>query len=106
MSHGRYGFRIAGLLPAVLVGSVTALAAGTSAGRMAQAAPAKPRVAVVSVTADQLSAEVRAKIDAAVAGGLAASGAEVVDSATTMKRISSKGLRDCDTSTCRMAIAE
>src|SRR5438128_249143 len=106
MPHRTYGSGIAGFLPAILVGTVTALAAGTGAGRIAQAAPAKPRVAVIPVTAEQLSAEVRAKIDAAVAGGLAASGAEVVDSATTIKRISAKGLRGCDTSTCRIAIAE
>jgi len=106
MAHSRYGFGIAGLLPAVLLGSVSALAVAAGASRIAQAAPAKPRIAVISIAAEQLSAEVRARIDAAVAGGLAASGADVVDSMTTMKRISAKGLRGCDTSTCRTAIAE
>ena len=101
-----YGFRIAGLLPAVLLGSFGPQALGTGGGGVAHAAPAKPRVAVIAVTAEQLSAEVRDKIDAAVAGGLAASGADVVDSATTTRRIAAKGLRGCDTSTCRMAIAE
>ncbi|HET6149526.1 MAG TPA: hypothetical protein VFH68_18460 [Polyangia bacterium] len=103
----RYRFRIAGLLPAFLLsGFGHLLVPAMVAGGIAQAAPAKPRVAVMSVTAEQLSAEVRAKMEAAVAGGLAASGADVVDSATTMRRITAKGLRGCDTSTCRMAIAE
>lgn len=101
-----YGFRIAGVLPAVLLGWFGPQAPGTGGGGVAHAAPAKPRVAVIAVTAEQLSAEVRAKMDAAVAGGLAASGADVVDSATTTRRIAAKGLRGCDTSTCRMAIAQ
>jgi TolB-like protein len=99
-----YGVRIAGFLPAFLLASVGLILLG--GGAVAQAAPARPRVAVMSVAAEQLSAEVRAKIEAAVAGGLAASGADVVDSATTARGIAAKGLRGCDTSTCRMAIAE
>jgi hypothetical protein len=102
----RHSFRIAGLLLAFLFGSLGPLAWGTGGAGVAHAAPAKPRVAVIAVTAEQLSAEVRAKMDAAVAGGLAASGAEVVDSATAGRQIAAKGLRGCDTSTCRVAIAE
>jgi hypothetical protein len=84
-------------LAALLLGSL---------GLVARAHAAKPRVAVLSVAAEQLSAEVRAKIDAAVAGGLAASGAEVVDSVATTRGIAARGLVGCDTSTCRVAIAE
>jgi len=102
----RQGVSIAGLLAAFLLGS---LASRSGHGAWALAGPvsaAKPRIAVVGVTAEQLSAEVRAKIDAAIAGGLAASGADVVDSTTTARRIATKGLGGCETSTCRVAIAE
>jgi hypothetical protein len=67
---------------------------------------AKPRIAVMAVTADQLSVAVRAKLDNALAGGLAASGADVVDAVATGKRVDDKGLAGCETSTCRVAIAE
>jgi hypothetical protein len=91
---------------AFLLASLATIGGGGRWGLVADAAAAKPRIALVGVTADQLSAEVRAKIDAAVAGGLAASGADVIDTASTSRRISSKGLVGCDTSTCRVAIAE
>ena len=48
----------------------------------------------------------REKIAAAVAGGLAASGADVVDSAATTKGAAAKGISDCETPTCRIAIAD
>jgi hypothetical protein len=96
------GARFAGLVLAFLLGSFASFA-GLA---VATAHAAKPRIAVLSLTADQLSAEVRAKIDAAVAGGLAASGADVVDSDTTARRIAARGLGGCETSTCRVAIAE
>ena len=73
---------------------------------VAHARGAKPRIAVMAVSADQLTAEVRSKLDAALAGGLAASGADVVDSGTTVRRVEDKGLAGCQTSTCRVAIAE
>ena len=67
---------------------------------------AKPRIAVLAVAADQLSVAVRAKLDTALAGGLAASGADVVDATATGKRVDDKGLAGCETSTCRVAVAE
>jgi hypothetical protein len=73
---------------------------------VASAQAAKPRVAVVPMVGEQLGVDVRSKLDAAVAGGLAASGAEVVDGVDTAKRIRAKGLGGCDTSTCRIAIAD
>lgn len=72
----------------------------------ARAHAARPRIAVLGVTAEQLHAEVRDKITAAVAGGLAASGADVVDSATTAKGAAAKGIGTCETPTCRIAIAD
>lgn len=72
----------------------------------AQAHAARTRIAVLGVTAEQLSADVREKIAAAIAGGLAASGADVVDSAATTKDAEAKGIRDCETPTCRIAIAD
>ena len=72
----------------------------------ATAQAAKPRIAVLSVTADRLAADVRDKMAAAVAGGLAAAGAEVVDSLATSRRLVARGLEGCETSTCRVAIAE
>lgn len=67
---------------------------------------ARTRIAVLGVTAERLTADVRDKIAAAVAGGLAASGADVVDIAATTKSAEAKGIRDCETSTCRIAIAD
>jgi hypothetical protein len=75
-------------------------------GATAHAHAARTRIAVLGVTAEQLRAEVREKLAAAVAGGLAASGADVVDSATTAKGAESKGIVGCETPTCRIAIAE
>lgn len=73
---------------------------------VAQAHAARTRIAVLGVTAEQLRADVREKIAAAIAGGLAASGADVVDSAATIKDAEAKGIRDCETPTCRIAIAD
>ncbi len=72
----------------------------------ARAHAARTRIAVLAVTAEQLRAEVREKIEAAVAGGLAASGADVVDSAATAKGAAAKGIAGCETPTCRIAIAD
>ncbi len=72
----------------------------------ARAHAARTRIAVLGVSAGQLRPEVREKIAAAVAGGLAASGADVVDSAATAKGATAKGITDCETPTCRIAIAD
>ena len=90
----------------VCIGIVGVLLALGAAGRPAQARAARPRIAVLGITVEQLRAEVRDKLTAAVAGGLVASGADVVDSATTARGVAAKGLAGCDTSTCRIAIAE
>lgn len=102
----RHGVGSAALLVVFSFCSLVTVGGGASLSVVARAVAAKPRIAVVGVSADQLSAEVRAKIDAAVAGGLAASGADVVDSTTTARRIATKGLGGCETSTCHVAIAE
>ena len=75
-------------------------------GGAANAHAARTRIAVLGVSAEQLRPEVREKIAAAVAGGLAASGADVVDSAATAKGAAAKGITDCETPTCRIAIAD
>jgi hypothetical protein len=75
-------------------------------GGTAHAHAARTRIAVLGVSAEQLRTEVREKIAAAVAGGLAASGADVVDSAATAKGAAAKGITDCETPTCRIAIAD
>jgi hypothetical protein len=81
------------------------LTAGAWVGT-ARAHAARTRIAVLGVSAAQLRPEVREKIGAAVAGGLAASGADVVDSAATARGAAAKGITDCETPTCRIAIAE
>jgi hypothetical protein len=86
---------------------IAALLLWTGAGGgTARAHAARARIAVLGVTAEQLRAEVREKLAAAVAGGLAASGADVIDSATTARGAESKGIAGCETPTCRIAIAE
>jgi hypothetical protein len=66
----------------------------------------KLRIAVLAVTVEHAAPEVQRKLEAAVAGGLAASGADVVDSAATARRSTEKGLGQCETSTCLAAVAE
>ncbi len=90
----------------VCIGIVGGLLALGAAGTAAQARGARPRIAVLGITVEQQRAEVRDKLTAAVAGGLVASGADVVDSATAARSVAAKGLAGCDTSTCRIAIAE
>jgi len=85
--------------------AVAIICAGAGAST-ARAHAARTRIAVLGVTAEQLRADVRDKIAAAVAGGLAASGAEVVDSATTARGATAKGVGTCETPTCRIAIAD
>ena len=75
-------------------------------GGTARAHAARTRIAVLGVSAEQLRPEVREKLASAVAGGLAASGADVVDSAATAKGAAAKGISDCETQTCRIAIAD
>jgi hypothetical protein len=86
-------------LAALIISAV----AGSGAAR---AHAARTRIAVLPVTAEHLPADVVEKMAAAVAGGLAASGADVVDSAATTKSAEAKGIRDCETPTCRTAIAD
>ena len=88
------------------MGIISGLLALAVFGAATPARAARPRIAVLGVSAERLSAEVRDKLAAAVAGGLAASGADVVDSATTAKGVAAKGLGGCETSTCRIGIAE
>jgi hypothetical protein len=61
---------------------------------------AKPRIAVIGLSMGDVTAEVRVKINAAVAGGLGASGADVVDSAATGRAMAERGMIACDTATC------
>jgi TolB-like protein len=88
------------------MGLAAVIIAGVAQQGAAQAHAARTRIAVLGVSAEQLRAEVREKIAAAIAGGLAASGADVVDSAATSKDAEAKGIRDCETPTCRIAIAD
>jgi hypothetical protein len=67
---------------------------------------AKPRVAVVGLTAVGAPADLRERMDAAIAGGLAASGADVVDSATTRAAIRARGMAGCETASCLTAIGQ
>jgi TolB-like protein len=90
----------------ICTGLAAVIISGVALHGTAQAHAARTRIAVLGVTAEQLRAEVREKIAAAIAGGLAASGADVVDSAATTKDAEAKGIRDCETPTCRIAIAD
>jgi hypothetical protein len=86
-----------------IAGSLMALGAVST---VAHGHAARPRIALLGITAEQQRTEVRDKLTAAVAGGLAASGADVIDAATTARSVAAKGLVGCETTTCRMAIAE
>jgi TolB-like protein len=88
------------------LGIATLILSAGAWGGIARAHAARTRIAVLGVSAEQLHPEVREKIAAAVAGGLAASGADVVDSAATAKGAAAKGITDCETPTCRIAIAD
>jgi TolB-like protein len=90
----------------ICTGLAAVIISGVALHGTAQAHAARTRIAVLGVTAEQLRAEVRERIAAAIAGGLAASGADVVDSAATTKDAEAKGIRDCETPTCRIAIAD
>jgi hypothetical protein len=79
---------------------VLLLLAGTAA------ATVRPRIAVMGLSVDNVAPDVREKLDAAVAGGLAASGAEVVAAAQTAKKIAEKGMTGCETSTCLAGVAQ
>jgi hypothetical protein len=94
---------------APVAATAAAIAAAAALGAWpaaAAAAAGKPRIAVTAVTAEQVGAGVREKLEAAVAGGLAASGAEVIDGAETARRIADKGLAGCETSACLSGIAQ
>jgi hypothetical protein len=88
------------------MGLAAGIISGVALHGSAQAHASRTRIAVLGVAAEQLRAEVREKIAAAIAGGLAASGADVIDSAATAKDAEAKGIRDCETPTCRIAIAD
>ena len=90
----------------ICFGLAAIIVSGFAWGGTARAHAARTRIAVLAVTAEHLRADVREKIDAAVAGGLAASGAEVIDSAATTKDAEAKGIHGCETPTCRIAIAD
>jgi len=85
--------------------SLAALAAVALAPAVAAAAP-KLRIAVVGLTSAKASAEVRERLDAAVAAGLAASGAEVVGAAETARRLAARGAGGCDSAACLAAVAQ
>ena len=90
----------------ICLGIAALVLSAVAGGGTARAHAARTRIAVLGVSAEQLRAEVREKIAAAVSGGLAASGADVVDSAATAKGAAAKGITDCETPTCRIAIAD
>ena len=90
----------------ICIGLAAAIISGVALHGAAQAHAARTRIAVLGVTAEGLHADVREKLAAAIAGGLAASGADVVDSAATTKDAEAKGIHDCETPTCRIAIAD
>ena len=85
--------------------SLAALAAAALAPAVAAAAP-KLRIAVVGLTSGKASAEVREKLDAAVAAGLAASGAEVVGAAETARRLAARGAGGCASAACLAGVAQ
>jgi len=70
------------------------------------ASAGKPRIAVLSLTVEKASPEVREKLDAAVAGGLGASGADVVDAAEMARKIAARGTGACRTSSCLAGLAQ
>src|SRR6185369_1002672 len=95
--------RPANLAPTLL--SLAAMAAAVLAPAAATAAP-KLRIAVVALTTGKASAELREKLDAAVAAGLAASGADVVDASETARRIAARGAGGCDSAACLAGLAQ
>jgi hypothetical protein len=103
LAKSRCDARAAVRVALVLVGATAALA---SAAATAHARADKPRIAVLWIAADKVAPDVRGKLEAAVVGGLAASGADVVDSAETARRIADKGLAGCETSTCLAGIGQ
>ncbi|HEY2902864.1 MAG TPA: hypothetical protein VGL59_19940 [Polyangia bacterium] len=82
---------------------------GVVAGSLLAAAPAraaKPRIAIIGLTMGDVTAEVRIKMNAAIVGGLIASGAEVADSTATGRAMAERGMVACDTATCLIEIGK
>lgn len=75
--------------------------------RAGEAWAGRPRIAVIGLkSVGPAAPDLRDKMDAAVAGGLAASGAEVVDSATTRASISARGIAGCETASCFATVGQ
>ncbi|HEX3698177.1 MAG TPA: hypothetical protein VH374_22590 [Polyangia bacterium] len=82
---------------------------GVVAGSLLAAPPAhaaKPRIAIIGLTMGDVTAEVRIKMNAAIVGGLIASGAEVADSTATGRAMAERGMVACDTATCLIEIGK
>ena len=86
--------------------SLGALALMLVGGAAVPARAAKPRIAVIGLSMGDVTAEVRIKINAAVVGGLIASGAEVADSTATGRAMAERGMVACDTATCLTEIGK
>jgi TolB-like protein len=84
--------------------AVAALALVLLAGGAASAA--KPRIAVVGLAVEKAGPGMREKLDAAVADGLTASGADVVDAVETARKMAARGSGACRTSSCLAALAQ
>jgi hypothetical protein len=81
------------LVAAFLIGTPCALAG-------------KSRIAVIGLSMGDVTAEVRVKMNAAIVGGLIASGADVADSTTTGRAMAERGMVACDTATCLTEIGK
>jgi hypothetical protein len=66
----------------------------------------KSRIAVIGLSMGDVTAEVRVKMNAAIVGGLIASGADVADSTTTGRAMAERGMVACDTATCLTEIGK
>jgi len=86
--------------------TVGVLAATLIAAAPSPARAAKPRIAVIGLSMGDVTAEVRIKINAAVVGGLIASGADVADSTATGRAMAERGMVACDTATCLTEIGK
>lgn len=91
--------RRAGILLAVA-------AAVCVAGAPSPARAGKLRIALIGLSMGDVTAEVRIKMNAALVGGLIASGAEVADSTATGRAMAERGMVACDTATCLTEIGK
>ena len=67
---------------------------------------ARPRIAIIALSMGAVTADVRVKMNAAIVGGLMASGAEVADSTATGRAMAERGMRACDNATCLIEIGK